>query len=162
MRVKVKYRRGDAGYTVTGAAVPKQAPGRQPEAERWKSPPRYELRDPQNSEKVVSIRDQEPARKAEILPIRAGQSTKRNEDELSPAELVQGLTHILNPSSAFALALGLWRLGADLGITSEFAISDGPFSHWQVWMVAAAGMQLLGYSLRKRFRPAGDAAPQTE
>jgi hypothetical protein len=41
---------------------------------------------------------------------------------------------LLSPASAVAVALALWRLGADLGWTAQFAISSGLFSHWQVWM----------------------------
>jgi hypothetical protein len=29
--------------------------------------------------------------------------------------------------------LAVWRFGADLHLTSKFAISTGLFSHWQVW-----------------------------
>jgi hypothetical protein len=49
-----------------------------------------------------------------------------------------------------ALALGTWRMGTDLGITGEFAISRGLFSHWQVWF-ALAGLLQTGASVLNRY-----------
>ena len=153
MKVRVKFRRWEADYPATGSALRKPLIEEPLEAERWQSPPRYEVNRPAKSErldKVVAIREEPEVQLAEVLPIRPGKPSGSKDDDLTPAELVQGLTHILNPASVFALALGLWRLGADLGLTNPFALSDGPFSHWQVWMFAAGGLQAIGYALRKR------------
>jgi hypothetical protein len=38
-----------------------------------------------------------------------------------------------------AWGLGGWRIAADLKWTGAFAITDGMFSHWQVWMPAGRG-----------------------
>jgi len=40
-----------------------------------------------------------------------------------------------------AAGLAAWRLGADLKWTGQFAISEGLFSHWQVWVAMAAILQ---------------------
>jgi hypothetical protein len=40
-----------------------------------------------------------------------------------------------------AAILGAWRLAADLNWTGDFVIGSGFFSHWQVWLVAAALLQ---------------------
>jgi hypothetical protein len=56
---------------------------------------------------------------------------------------------LLNPLSMIAGVLGCWRLGADLNWTGEFAISKGFFSHWQVWMVLAAAMQIGSIALNR-------------
>ncbi len=156
MKVRVKFRRWDADYAAPGTALRKPAVEDPLQAERWQHPPRYEVSNPPKSarpEKVVAIREEPPPQLAEVLPIRPGipgaAPSGAKDEDLTPAELVQGLTHILNPASVFALALGLWRLGADLGATSPFALSDGPFSHWQVWMVVAGGLQAIGFALRK-------------
>jgi hypothetical protein len=164
MKVRVKFRRWDADYPVTGSALRKPAVEEPLEAERWQYPPRYEVNRPAKSErleKVVAIRGEPEVQLAEVLPIRPGRTRGTKDDDLTPAELVQGLTHILNPASVFALALGLWRLGADLGLTSPFALSDGPFSHWQVWMFAAGGLQAIGFALRKRCGSA-DCGPRSD
>ncbi len=50
-----------------------------------------------------------------------------------------GLAALLTPAATLTFAISLWRLGQDLGLTKNFFITDGPFSHWQVW-VAVTGM----------------------
>ena len=57
-----------------------------------------------------------------------------------------------------AFVLGGWRLGADLNITGKFAISNGIFSHWQVWLALGAALQATSEVLHRmavRFAPAG-------
>lgn len=49
----------------------------------------------------------------------------------------------LNPASALALMMALWRLGYDLDWTGRFAISGGIFSHWQVWMALALVLRVV-------------------
>jgi hypothetical protein len=51
------------------------------------------------------------------------------------------LPALLTPAAVVALVLGLWRVSADLGWTEEFLISKGFFSHWQVWIALAIGLQ---------------------
>jgi hypothetical protein len=47
---------------------------------------------------------------------------------------------LLAPGALIAYALGLWKLGSDLGVMDSFAIPAGLFSHWQVWIA-------LGFTL---------------
>jgi hypothetical protein len=151
MKVRVKYKTWDPR---AGSAVRKTVSDEPSPATRWHAPARYEVVDPvspRQTGKVVAIREDQAAPLADVLPIRPEVPEKKKSEELTPAELVQGLTHILNPASAFMLALGLWRIGADLGFASAFAMSEGPFAHWQTWMVIAGAMQAGVYLLRKRF-----------
>lgn len=67
-------------------------------------------------------------------------------------ELPQLLAQLLTPASFLAYMLALWRLGADLQWTGEFAISSGLFSHWQVWLALAALLQVAGSMLRRYHR----------
>lgn len=64
---------------------------------------------------------------------------------------------LLTPATALALALALWRLGADLNLTGRFLIDRGLFSHWQVWLFVAAVLQgaavMLGRKARASRRP---------
>jgi hypothetical protein len=47
------------------------------------------------------------------------------------------------PAFAFMeAALGVWRLGADLGWAGAFFINRGLLSHWQVWFALAAFTQV--------------------
>lgn len=64
-------------------------------------------------------------------------------------QLVRGTAALLGPASLMAFALGCWRLGADLNLTGQFAISRGLFSHWQVWLALGAGMQVAATILSR-------------
>jgi len=57
------------------------------------------------------------------------------------------LPALLSPAAVVALVLGLWRVSADLGWTEEFLISNGFFSHWQVWIGLAIGLQAVATSM---------------
>ena len=48
-----------------------------------------------------------------------------------------------------ACVLALWRLAADLGDTSQFPITNGLFSHWQVWFAAAGMVQFVAMVLNR-------------
>ena len=63
---------------------------------------------------------------------------------------------LVTPAALIALALGLWRLSADLGWTEEFIISNGFFSHWQVWIALAIALQTAASSLAARARKASE------
>jgi len=56
---------------------------------------------------------------------------------------------LLSPIKLASLALGCWRLAADLGVAGRFAISDGLFSHWQVWMGVTGIVQLTAMVLNR-------------
>lgn len=67
---------------------------------------------------------------------------------------------LLTPAMLAALALSFWRLAADLGVASQFAIRHGLFSHWQVWLGIAACVQFTASMLNRygeqRLRNMGD------
>jgi hypothetical protein len=60
---------------------------------------------------------------------------------------------LVTPVAVIALVLGLWRLTADLGWTDSFLISDGFFSHWQVWMALAIGLKIGASVLAAKMGP---------
>jgi hypothetical protein len=64
---------------------------------------------------------------------------------------------LLTPAAAMAAVLALWRIAADLNWANSFAIPSGLFSHWQVWLGAAAALQLCSRILN-RYGKAGDRA----
>ena len=53
-------------------------------------------------------------------------------------------------------SLGMWRIGTDLEWAGDFVFPRGLFSHWQVWIAAAAAVQYLSWRLA---RYAGEAVP---
>jgi hypothetical protein len=78
-------------------------------------------------------------------------------------QLTRGIAALLGPASVMAFVLGGWRLGADLNLTGQFAISNGLFSHWQVWLAVGAGMQVVSTVLiryaRRRYSRIDAATP---
>jgi hypothetical protein len=66
------------------------------------------------------------------------------------AKLASALAAVLAPSAAMAFVLGVWRLCADLKWAGEFAISQGVFSHWQVW-IALAGLLWIASAILNRY-----------
>jgi hypothetical protein len=65
------------------------------------------------------------------------------------------LASLLTPAAMMADVLAGWRLLADLNIARTFPITEGFYSHWQVWVVAAAVLH-LGAILLNRY---GKRAP---
>ena len=45
---------------------------------------------------------------------------------------------LLTPLSLIAFTIFLWSLAAEFHWTSNFPVSRGLFSHWQMWLVMAA------------------------
>ena len=64
---------------------------------------------------------------------------------------------LLTPAALMASVLAFWRIAADLKWASGFAIPTGLFSHWQVWLGAAAALQLCAHILN-RYGKGGDPA----
>jgi hypothetical protein len=50
---------------------------------------------------------------------------------------------LLTPAALVALAMGLWRVAADLEWASVFPISAGLFAHWQVWIALSIALKML-------------------
>lgn len=60
-----------------------------------------------------------------------------------------GMAALLSPLALMAGVLGVWRICADIGIARTFAISDGMFSHWQIWVALAVLIQIGAVLLSK-------------
>lgn len=56
---------------------------------------------------------------------------------------------LLVPAVLVAWVLAVWRLGSDLRLFEDFAISKGLFSHWQVWVAIAASLNMLVVALNR-------------
>jgi hypothetical protein len=59
------------------------------------------------------------------------------------------MASLLTPAAVMACVLTLWRLAADLSFTGQFPITDGLFSHWQVWLTVAATLQFSAILLNR-------------
>ena len=72
---------------------------------------------------------------------------------IEPKRIAPFASFLMTPLSLAAYTLALWRMGSDLDWTSDFLISKGLFSHWQVWLAVAILAQASGHRLNKMGRP---------
>lgn len=66
-------------------------------------------------------------------------------EEITPAFAV-----FLSPMAAMAFALGLWALGAQIAIASNFPIANGALADWRVWLIIAGGLEFLALRFRSQ------------
>ena len=92
-----------------------------------------------------------------IVRIRFGRGTKVGNKPRRPSRIALGVAGLLTPAAVLATVLGLWRIAADMNWTGTFAIPDGFFSHWQVWLGAAVLLQLCAHLLN-RYAKSGETA----
>jgi hypothetical protein len=88
--------------------------------------------------------------------IRLGEGPTIRPRRVSKRRYAQGLAAFLTPAIVMASVLAFWRILADLSVTSEFAISSGLFSHWQVWVGMAFVLHLAKIRLDRYGRGDGD------
>jgi hypothetical protein len=90
-----------------------------------------------------------------VVRIRFGKGPKVSRKRGKNQRVALAVAALLTPAALTACVLGLWRIAADLNWTNSFAIPTGIFSHWQVWLGAAAGLQLCSRVLN-RYGKGGD------
>jgi hypothetical protein len=59
------------------------------------------------------------------------------------------MASLLVPVAVMFSVLGVWRLAADLKMAGDFAIPNGLFSHWQVWIASAIALAFLSRLLNR-------------
>lgn len=91
-----------------------------------------------------------------VVRIRFGRGARIGSGRGRNRRLALAVASLLTPSALMALVLGLWRIAADLRLASDFAISRGFFSHFQVWIAAAVLLQACSLLLN-RYGRAGEA-----
>lgn len=82
--------------------------------------------------------------------------------KVHPQEAAHAASLMLSPICWSAWALVLWKLGADMRITGPFFVSEGFFSHWQVWFALACTVQFAAANLRRRALPRMASSPAKE
>lgn len=97
---------------------------------------------------------------AQPLPPVSRLQVRARPEQVTPQELAQALSAVLSPIAAASVALALWRIGQDMGFAANFFISEGPFSHWQVWFGLASTLLAVVVYLNRRSR-GGDDEPAT-
>lgn len=66
-------------------------------------------------------------------------------------EIVRWTAYFFRTAAVALLALGLWRLGNDIGATQAFFIEEGVWSHWQPYFFVALGCALAPRELARLF-----------
>jgi len=95
---------------------------------------------------------------AMVLRIRFGTGPKVGKKTRGNRRIALAAASLLTPAAAVTAVLALWRIAADLNWTGSFAISAGFFSHWQVWLAAAALLQFCARVLNRYARTGQTAA----
>jgi hypothetical protein len=63
--------------------------------------------------------------------------------------LAAGAAGLLTPAALVVGALGIWNLCSEFGIAGEFAIREGVFSYWQVWVILAGVIEGISILLHR-------------
>jgi hypothetical protein len=64
-------------------------------------------------------------------------------------EMALACASLLVPSALVAFTLAIWNIAADLRWTSEFIVSRGLLSHWQIWFCISAALLLVARVLNR-------------
>jgi len=83
-----------------------------------------------------------------LVRIRLGSGRKLQHKDRKNQHVALALASLLTPATVMAYVLAVWRISADFKATGEFPIT-GFFSHWQVWMAAAAILHLSAILLNR-------------
>jgi hypothetical protein len=92
-----------------------------------------------------------------VLRIRFGKGPTVDRKRRKNQQVALAFASLLTAAALMTAVLGIWRVAADLRLATNFAIPDGLFSHWQVWMVSAGLLQTCSHLLN-RYGRAGDPA----
>jgi len=88
-----------------------------------------------------------------VIRIRLGTGPKLRRKQHKNRHVALAFAALITPAGVMALVLAFWRLAADLKFTGEFPITDGLFSHWQIWMAAGVALQSCAILLNRYGKP---------
>lgn len=81
--------------------------------------------------------------------IRLGRGVPMQRRKGKNRHVALALAGLLAPASVMAFILAIWRIAADMSATTKFAIDEGPFSHWHVWIVIAVVLAVAAVRLNR-------------
>src|SRR5687767_3070588 len=76
-----------------------------------------------------------------VIKIRLSYGLTMRKTAAANRQAVLVMSSLMTPLAVMAWALAFWRIAADLRWAGEFAIPNGIFSHWQVWIAVAIAVQ---------------------
>lgn len=96
-----------------------------------------------------------------VVRIRAAEKRLREDGRPNRAVAlwVSAVAWPLGVACYFACA---WRWAFDLGWVGRFLVTEGVWSHWQVWFVAGTVGQILAVVWKRYGEPGSDAVTSTE
>jgi hypothetical protein len=95
-----------------------------------------------------------------IVRIRLSSGIRVRQKRRKNQHVALAFASLLTPAAVMACVLALWRLAADLSFTGQFPITDGLFSHWQVWITVAGVLEFTAILLN-RYGKAEAVLPET-
>ena len=84
-----------------------------------------------------------------VVRIRFGKGPQLGRKRNGNRQTALAAAALLTPAALVASVLAAWRIAADLKVTNSFAIPSGLFSHWQVWLGTAIGLQVCSRVLNR-------------
>ena len=96
-----------------------------------------------------------------VVRIRFGKGLKVGKQRRKNRRVALAIAAMLTPAAFLVGVIGVWRLSADLGFASGFAISSGIFSHWQAWLATAALLEICARLLNRYAKNSDAAVPGT-
>ena len=84
-----------------------------------------------------------------LVRIRFAKGTKVDRRRRTNQRVALAFASLLTAAAVMAVALGIWGLAEGPRWTSHFAIRNGLFSHWQVWVAFAALLQTGAHYLSR-------------
>jgi hypothetical protein len=81
--------------------------------------------------------------------IRLNRGARVRQKRRKNKHIALAMASLLTPAAVMACVLAFWRLTADFKVTNQFPITDGLFSHWQVWVTGATALQLCAVVLNR-------------
>lgn len=93
-----------------------------------------------------------------ILKIRLRRGVRIEQRRGKNRRLALAASGLMVPAALMAFILACWRIAAHMSYASEFAIEDGIFSHWHVWVAITGALVFLAVKLNRYAKsgPLGD------
>lgn len=84
-----------------------------------------------------------------VVRIRLSSGIRLRQKRRKNQHVALAMASLLTPGAVMACVLAFWRLAADVNVTAQFPISNGLFSHWQVWLALAGSLQFFATVLNR-------------
>jgi hypothetical protein len=84
-----------------------------------------------------------------IVRIRLSLDTSRHHKPFVRRQAALIVSSLMTPIALAGWTLGGWSVAASMNWSGDFPISEGLFSHWQVWVALAIAVQFVAFLLQR-------------